>query len=1114
MSLSSWDAERFFHPFGWLLLAYFLALNSLYLALLVSAAWEMWQHLLISRSETRWQVLGSRLAPRISILAPAHNEAATITESVRSLLTLYYANLEVILVNDGSSDETLEVLAKEFELVPLHPIYRQQVKTKPVRGLYISRTYPHLVVVDKENGGKADALNVGLNLATGQLVCSIDADTLIEADALQRMVQPFLWSDDVLAAGGTIRIANGSLVKGGRVIEARAPHTALAGLQVVEYLRAFLLGRLGWNHLGGNLVISGAFGLFQRAAVIGIGGYERATVGEDMEIVARLRRHAREHRLPDRVTFLPAPVAWTEAPESRRILASQRERWHRGLAEVLSRHRTILLNWRYGALGLVVAPYYLLFELLAPVVEVLGLVGLAVGLAAQIVSAHFLILFFLVAYGFGLVLTIGALLLEELSYRRYGRIRDRAWLTWWALIENVGYRQWALLWRLRGLVRFLLGKSGWGVMERRGFGVSKMKPPRPVPAPVKVEEEAVTRREVVFKWSLAALAAVFLAFLVYTYRARTEVMTSLAAAAVPLQPLAPSELALTDKYPESFPLQVAVLLTREDEGGLGLVHALREMGIPFFVTRDLARALHHPLVFIYPEVDAKTFSADQAQQLARFVAEGGQVFAQDVFARALGSLFGFSGYQPGQSRHWVAFAAGSDPVLRYLDRPEEKRVRLAGDQVPELFTTNGYTPDRDAAILARFEDGSAALFSRPAGRGKVYISGVGLDDVILRSQDNRHLQASRAYVNAFEPGADVWMLILRAWYEDSGPAVRLATMPRGWRSVLLLSHDIDWEYSVPRALEFAAMEARHHVSSTFFMQTKYVSDATGPPFFFGHSLEVLRNLYARGFDVESHTVTHSRAFNKFLYGSGQETYANYRPRAVSSENATGGSVLGEVRVSKELLDGAIPHHRTIFFRAGHLRVPPSLPEALERCGYEFDSSFTAPDVLTNFPYLAMRDLDFAHESSIYEFPVTIEDEEQPPLRQRVGEALEVIRANADNGATNVLLIHTDDPKSKVPAEESLLDQLPAGVAASDMLTFARFWRARDRLKWSVQPGSDSREVILKARSAEAVSGLTFEFARGISGIEGPGKVLDDLHRLVLPDLPAGADVSLRIRYEK
>jgi cellulose synthase/poly-beta-1,6-N-acetylglucosamine synthase-like glycosyltransferase len=336
---------------NWVVLTYFLLVNTFYLALLISAAWGLRQHFLNARGETRWRVLGSRVAPRISVLAPAHNEAATIGESVRSLLTLYYPNLELVLVNDGSIDETLDVLTKEFELVPIHPIYRQEVRTKPVRSVYLSRSHPHLVVVNKENGGKADALNAGLNFATGKLVCAIDADSLIEADALQRMIRPFLSDDDVLAAGGTIRIANGSLVQGGRVVEAHVPRRPLPGFQTVEYLRAYLFGRLGWNRLGGNLIISGAFGLFRREAVIAIGGYDKGTVGEDMEIVVRLRRYACEHHLPDRVTFVPDPVAWTEAPESLQGLARQRDRWHRGLAEVLWRHRRLLFNPRYRTLG-------------------------------------------------------------------------------------------------------------------------------------------------------------------------------------------------------------------------------------------------------------------------------------------------------------------------------------------------------------------------------------------------------------------------------------------------------------------------------------------------------------------------------------------------------------------------------------------------------------------------------------------------------------------------------------------------------------------------------------------------------------------------------------------
>ena len=446
---------------NWVVLVYFLFVNTFYFVLLVSAAWGLRQHLLNTRGETRWRVLGSRVAPRISILAPAHNEVATIGDSVRSLLTLYYPNLEVVLVNDGSTDETLTVLVKEFELVPIHPIYGYQVKTKPVRSLYVSRTHPNLVVVDKENGGKADALNAGLNLATGRLVCAIDADTLIEADALQRMVRPFLASDGVLAAGGTIRVANASVVKGGRVIEPHAPRRPLPGFQVVEYLRAFLFGRLGWNNLGDNLIISGAFGLFPRQTMIDIGGYEPATVAEDFDIVVRLRRHAYEQKTPHRVVFIPDSVAWTEAPESLRILARQRDRWHRGLAEVLWRHRRLLFNPAYGALGIVVYPCFVFVELLAPIVEALGLVAMALGLTVGAVDTSFAVLFFLCAYGYGLTLGVFALLLDEMSYRRYEQVSDRLILLGWALLENFGYRQLTVVWRLKGLIKFLRGKTDW-----------------------------------------------------------------------------------------------------------------------------------------------------------------------------------------------------------------------------------------------------------------------------------------------------------------------------------------------------------------------------------------------------------------------------------------------------------------------------------------------------------------------------------------------------------------------------------------------------------------------------------------------------------------------------
>jgi cellulose synthase/poly-beta-1,6-N-acetylglucosamine synthase-like glycosyltransferase len=458
-----------------LVLVYFLGVNSWYMILLVSSLLELRRHMLLIADESRHLLLSSTLSPTISILAPAFNEEASIEGSLRALLALQYPRLEVIVISDGSKDQTVQVLIDRFDLVPVKTIYEHRIKTKPVRALYRSSTYPALVVVDKENGGKADALNVGLSFAQGELVCAMDADTLIEADGLQRMVRPFLYATDVVATGGTIRVVNGSEVKFGRVVRTRVPTNALAGMQVVEYLRAFLFGRLGWNRLGGNIIISGAFGLFRRESVLGAGGYLHDTVGEDMELVLRLKRLSYEQGGPGKIAFVPDPVAWTEVPESLRVLGRQRDRWHRGLADVLWRHRRMLLNPRYGVTGLVVFPYYAFVELLAPVIEAAGLVTLALGLIFGIIDWNFAALFYLTAYGLGTALTAFTLILEDLSFHRYETFRDRALLFWWALLENLGYRQLTVYWRLRGLWKFLRGRKDWGAMERKGF--------RPLTAP-------------------------------------------------------------------------------------------------------------------------------------------------------------------------------------------------------------------------------------------------------------------------------------------------------------------------------------------------------------------------------------------------------------------------------------------------------------------------------------------------------------------------------------------------------------------------------------------------------------------------------------------------------
>ncbi|MDP1794914.1 MAG: glycosyltransferase, partial [Acidimicrobiales bacterium] len=451
------------------ILVYFVLVNSFYFVLLISAGLELRRHRRRTWVESLWKVAASDLAPKITMLAPAYNEEATVVASVRALLTLNYSRLEVIVVNDGSTDGTLAALQDAFELQPIPPVFRIEVDSAQLIGVHRSRTSPQLLVVDKVNRGKADALNAGLNLSTGSLVCAIDADTIIEPDALLRMVRPFLADHRVVAVGGTIRVVNGSAVAAGRVVNVRTPRRALPGVQSVEYLRAFLFGRLGWNRLGGNLIISGAFGLFDRDAMVRSGGYVRDTVGEDMELVARLRRESYDAGTPGIVRFIPDPVAWTEVPSSLRVLGRQRDRWQRGLADVLWRNRRVAFNPRYGVLGMVVMPYFILVELLGPVIEAVGLLTLAAGLALGYLNVSFAIVFFLVAYGYGLVLTAVTLALEEFSYRRFPRLRDLALLLAWGVLENVGYRQVTVVWRLRGMWKYLRRNTEWGAMARQGF---------------------------------------------------------------------------------------------------------------------------------------------------------------------------------------------------------------------------------------------------------------------------------------------------------------------------------------------------------------------------------------------------------------------------------------------------------------------------------------------------------------------------------------------------------------------------------------------------------------------------------------------------------------------
>lgn len=412
-------------------------------------------------------------APSISLIAPAYNEGMTIQENVHSLLSINYNNYDVIVVNDGSKDNSMEVLTKAFDLVPSDIQYVDAVKTKPVKGIYVSSnpSYARLVVVDKENGGKADALNTGINIAANPYVVCIDVDCIMDKDVLLKLAKPFLEGSDkrIIATGGVVRIANSCVIKSGKLVSVHAPDNWLARIQVLEYLRAFMLGRMAWAKMDGLLLISGAFGMFDREIVLACGGYNTRTVGEDMELVVRMRRYMIEQKQPYTVQYIPDPLCWTEAPESYKILIKQRSRWTRGTYETLVLHRKIFLNPRYGILGMLSYPYWMLYEYWAPIIEFVGLIITIVFALLGILNWKFFGLLLLFSYIFAVSFSLLAIYVEESTFKRYNTFKDLRKLVLVALVEPFIFHPVTVYAALKGNWEKIKGKSGWGDMTRKGF---------------------------------------------------------------------------------------------------------------------------------------------------------------------------------------------------------------------------------------------------------------------------------------------------------------------------------------------------------------------------------------------------------------------------------------------------------------------------------------------------------------------------------------------------------------------------------------------------------------------------------------------------------------------
>lgn len=447
---------------------YFIAVNSFYMLLLILALLSVRHRKNIKPFTGQLDHLS--FSPAITILAPAFNEEKSIEESTRALLHLQYTRYEVMILNDGSKDATLEILKEKFHLFE-EPFPRwSQLGKGEVRGTYKSKVFPHLTVIDKFNSGKADTLNVGIDYASKELICCVDSDSLLEQNALVAVTAPFLEDSTTIASGGTIRVINSNRLENANVTERHFPKEFLPAIQLLEYIRAFFCGRVGWNSLNATIIISGAFGAFKKESVVAVGGYQTDTLGEDMDLVVRLHAYHRQRKIPYRIVFLPEPVCWTEVPSDLATLKKQRRRWAIGLTQVLWKYKRLLFNPFYGTVGLVAFPYFFLVDLLSPFIEFFAIFLILGGVFFGFFGQFAEVLLFFISIFYGSIVTYAAAMIDDSFDEDREHFPSLRKIFLFSILENFGYRQIHALWRMEGVLQAFNKKNhNWGTMKRRGL---------------------------------------------------------------------------------------------------------------------------------------------------------------------------------------------------------------------------------------------------------------------------------------------------------------------------------------------------------------------------------------------------------------------------------------------------------------------------------------------------------------------------------------------------------------------------------------------------------------------------------------------------------------------
>jgi hypothetical protein len=576
---------------------------------------------------------------------------------------------------------------------------------------------------------------------------------------------------------------------------------------------------------------------------------------------------------------------------------------------------------------------------------------------------------------------------------------------------------------------------------------------------------------------------------------------------------------------EHFAKQIGVLRLSNDPYDLRAVsHLLDPIGVPYAVTTSPALAMVHDLAILFPEAYPESFDVTQLNLLDDYVAGGGVIVAKPGEVPLLRQLGGIVGSTFQLEHHAVLLTQAGIARFPSLDRPEERTIPLGGDSQSYLNTwTLQLDPTATGVeVLATFEDGTPAIVERKVGAGSVVTIGLDYRDVVLRNQLGYGLNPSRGYINVFEPATDTWSLMVRDLYDATVRfGARLATAPDGARAALLLTHDIDWDGSYGNSLVYAEDEAAAGASATYLLHTKTVSDAQDQAFFSGELAPTMAALLDRGASIGSHSVAHSRVLATFPTGDGTESYPSYAPYNVSDTQTDDGSLVGELRVSKSLIDGMLEAqcvaHETRVFRAGNLSYHRQSPEMLERLGYRVDATRALGEVLSNFPYRAMTDWPDALDTSIFEFPVTIEDQLAPKLDQRIDQALAIVGANADNGAPSTFLLHPNILDFKRNAQQALLAGLPEGVVATSLSSFASFWAARATARIrSVEYLDAQGLLVIELTVDEAVKGLTLRVDPIVNTVLAPtgaqliARGTDDF--VVLPELAAGELVTIELSY--